>query len=241
MTAWSGYAQKLAPQKNPAGVVTWEFSGLENVGTPARAIGEPKVINTPYGKAVWFDGQDDGLLIHSNPLAGQQAFTVEAIFRPDAGGNEQQRWLHIQEEKSDSRVLLEIRLSGDQWFLDTYIKSGENSRALYAEHFKHRVGEWYHVALVYDGTTMRHYVDGTEELSGPLEIKPLVDGQTSIGVRLNRVYWFKGAVRKTRFSSSEPKRVHERDEKQTRSVFRKRSSASGSKCLMVRINHCFSA
>jgi len=199
MTAWSGYAQKLAPPKDAA-VVTWELSGLENLGTPARTIGEPKVISTPDGKAVWFDGQHDALLIHSNPLAGHQAFTVEAIFRPDAGGNEQQRWLHIQEEKTDSRVLLEIRLSGDQWFLDTYIKSGENSRALYAENFKHRVGEWYHVALVYDGTTMRHYVNGAEELSGLLQMKPLADGQTSIGVRLNRVYWFKGAVSKTRFT-----------------------------------------
>ena len=72
-----------------------------------------------------------------------------------------------------------------------YIKSGENSRALYAETFQTSGGEWYHVALVYDGTTMRHYVDGAEEPSGPLDIKPLVDGQTSIGIRLNRVYWFK--------------------------------------------------
>jgi hypothetical protein len=200
MTAWSGYAQKLAPPQDTAGVVTWEFSGIENLVTQARAIGEPKVISTPHGKALWFDGQHDGLLIRSNPLAGHQAFTIEAIFRPDAGGNEQQRWLHIQEENTDSRVLLEIRLSGDQWFLDTYIKSGENSRALYAENFKHPVGQWYHVALVYDGTTMRDYVDGAEELSGLLKLKPMVEGQTSIGVRLNRVYWFKGAVRKARFT-----------------------------------------
>ena len=97
-------------------------------------------------------------------------------------------------------MLLEIRLTGDQWFLDTFIKSGENKLTLYSENFKHKAGEWYHVALVYDGATMRHFVDGKEELSGPLVIEPLGGGSTSIGVRMNRVFWFKGAVRKARFT-----------------------------------------
>jgi hypothetical protein len=56
------------------------------------------------------------------------------------------------------------------------------------------------VALVYDGRLMRHFVDGHEELSGPLAIQPLGVGKTSIGVRMNRVFWFKGAVRKVRFT-----------------------------------------
>lgn len=94
--------------------------------------------------------------LNSNPLAGAQTFTVEAVFRPDAGGNHEQRWFHIQEETGDDRVLLETRLDDDQWFTDTFIKSGENSRTLYAENFKHPIGEWYHVALVYDGSMMRH-------------------------------------------------------------------------------------
>jgi hypothetical protein len=47
---------------------------------------------------------------------------------------------------------------------------------------------------------MRHFVDGREELSGPLTIQPLGAGSASIGVRMNRVFWFKGAVRKVRFT-----------------------------------------
>jgi hypothetical protein len=126
---------------------------------------------------------------------------VEAVFRPDAGGTFEQRWFHIQEAGNDNRLLFEIRLTGDEWFLDTFIKSGENKLTLYSENFKHRAGEWYHVALVYDGTTMRHFVNGKEELSGPLLIRPLGDGTTSIGVRMNRLFWFKGAVRKARFTA----------------------------------------
>jgi len=158
------------------------------------------VIDAPGGKAILFDGVADALLVPSNPIAGRQAFTVEAIFRPDSGGNKEQRWLHIQGNTRDDRVLLEIRVEGDQWFLDTFIKSGENRRTLYAENFKHPLGQWYHVALVFDGATMKHYVDGREELSGPLTIAPLDDGKTSIGVRMNRVNWFKGAIRKARFT-----------------------------------------
>jgi hypothetical protein len=47
---------------------------------------------------------------------------------------------------------------------------------------------------------MHHFVDGKEELSGALVIQPLGSGNTSIGVRMNRVFWFKGAVRKARFT-----------------------------------------
>jgi hypothetical protein len=195
------YSQKPKKQKAPAGSVTWDINNLEKIGGhQTTVIGNPVLIKVPGGKAVLFNGVNDGLLVNANPLAGARTFTVEAVFHPDAGGNHEQRWFHIQEETGDDRVLLETRVDGKQWFTDTFIKSGENSRALYAENFKHPIGEWYHVALVYDGSIMRHYVNGQEELSGPLSIPPLGKGQTSIGMRMNRVYWFKGAVRKARFT-----------------------------------------
>ena len=192
----------LAKHLKPvAGAITWNINNLDQIGgQSATIIGNPQVISTSVGKAVLFDGIDDGLLVKGNPIAAASAFTVEAVFRPDAGGATEQRWLHFQEDANDNRILLEIRLNGDQWFLDSFIKSGNEKRTLYSENFKHKTGEWYHVALVYDGITMHHFVDGKEELSGPLTIQPLSDGSTSIGVRMNRVFWFKGAVRKARFT-----------------------------------------
>jgi lysophospholipase L1-like esterase len=203
-----GLAKHLKKDEAPvpngvaSAAVTWKINSLDKInGQPAVTIGNPQVIKTADGKAVLFDGVDDGLIVNANPIAGAAAFTVEAVFRPDAGGTTEQRWFHIQESANDNRVLLEIRLTGDQWFLDTFIKSGENKLTLYSENFKHQAGEWYHVALVFDGKTMRHFVDGREELSGPLTILPLGGGSTSIGVRMNRVFWFKGAVRKARFTA----------------------------------------
>ena len=197
----SGRAQEQGERKAQAGPVVWKIDNLKKIGGHATtAVGDPRVIKTPGGKAVLFDGVDDGLVVDANPVAGAHAFTVEAVFRPDAGGSKEQRWLHIQGARRDDRVLLETRLVGDEWFLDTFIKSGEQGRTLYAENFKHPLGRWYHVALVYDGSVMRHYVDGREELSGPLSIGTLEAGRTSIGVRMNRIHWFKGAVRRARFT-----------------------------------------
>ena len=196
--AFTGYGQ----QHTPAKPVTWKIDNLKKIGgRTVTIIGNPQIIKAPGGKAAMFDGVADGLLVDSNPLAGAQAFTLEAVFRPDANGGKEQRWFHVQQDKSENRVLLETRLVGDQWFLDTYIRSGDNNRTLFAENFKHPVGVWYHVALVFDGSEMRHYVDGKLEMSGPLSISPLADGQTSIGVRMNRVFWFKGAIRRARFTA----------------------------------------
>lgn len=196
--------QKIVAHKSSARAVTWKIDNLKKIGNqPATMIGNPQVIKAPGGTAVQFDGAHDGLLLDINPVAGAQSFTIEAIFRPDAGGTEEQRWMHIQEATGDDRIMLETRLHGREWFLDTFIKNGEsadNSRTLYDESFKHPVGPWYHVALVYDGSVMRNYVDGKAELSGPLNVAPLDAGRTSIGVRQNRVFWFKGAIRKARFT-----------------------------------------
>ena len=201
LIAFACYGQKPKQQPAPGRSVTWKIDNLKRIGgATVNLIGNPSVIGRGAAKAVLFDGIDDALVLDANPIAGAHAFTVEAVFRPDASGNKEQRWFHIQQDNSENRVLLETRLVGDEWFLDTFIKSGENNRALFAENFKHPLGAWYHVALVYDGTEMRHYVNGQQELAGPLTIAPLDHGKISIGVRMNRLFWFKGAIRKARFT-----------------------------------------
>jgi len=181
---------------------TWELDSLRKIGRhKIEILGQPKVIKTDRGKAIEFDGIDDGIFIETNPLRGAKVFTIEAWFRPDADGPAEQRWLHIEDlENVESRAMLETRVTKDLWFLDTFLKSGENRLPLYAENFKHPTGRWYHAALVYDGTEMRHYIEGKLELSGKISMKPFGRGRVSIGVRQNKVYWFKGAVRKIRFS-----------------------------------------
>jgi len=182
-------------------VDTWKIDNLKEIGGNSLTVtGKPRVIKDSNEKAISFDGKGDGILINRNPIAGARAFTIEGIFRPDAGGEFEQRWLHVQDDKIDDRALLEIRVTGNEWFLDTFIKSGENRLTLFADKFKHSVGRWYHVALVFDGAVMRQLVDGQEEMSGPLSISFLGPGKTSLGVRMNHVSWFKGAIREVRIT-----------------------------------------
>ena len=72
--------------------VTWKLNNLEKIGGLAvELLGSPQVVKTDRGKAIVFDGVRDGIFIKTNPLAGADKFTIEAIFRPDAGGEKEQR------------------------------------------------------------------------------------------------------------------------------------------------------
>jgi len=74
-----------APADPPTQEV-WTFDRIDRVGGHTTTIlGHPRVIDTPFGKAVEFNGVDDGLFIDVHPLAGAATFTWEAIFRPDGG------------------------------------------------------------------------------------------------------------------------------------------------------------
>jgi hypothetical protein len=108
--------------------------------------------------------------------------------------------VHIQDER-DSRIMIETRLIGSQsWSLDTFMLSGDSSRPLLDRARRHPTGRWAWVALVYDGKTMSDYVNGVKELEGPVNFAPMADGRMSLGVRLNRVFWFKGSIKEVRFS-----------------------------------------
>jgi putative heme-binding domain-containing protein len=205
------YLSSLQSDRKPSAAVNpameiWTFDRLDNIGGHRTTVrGEPRIVDSPLGQAVEFDGTDDALFIDNHPLAGATAFTWEAIFRPD-GGEREQRWFHLSERDpasgadTDNRLLFEIRVVGGEWFLDSYAQSGAANKALMNRTALHRVGEWYHVAAVYDGKEFSNYVDGVKEGSAELQLTPHGPGHASVGVRINNVFFFKGAVRLARFT-----------------------------------------
>ncbi len=188
-----------------ADAIVWTFDRLENIGGhKTTVLGQPKVIDSPGGKAVEFDGEDDALFIDNHPLAGAATFTWEAIFRPD-GGEREQRWFHLAEHDpakgpDSDRMLFEIRVTGTSWYLDSHIQSGAASKTLMNRTSLHPLGAWYHVASVYDGKEFRNYVDGVQEGAGEVALEPHGPGHASVGVRINKVFYFKGAVHSARFT-----------------------------------------
>jgi Concanavalin A-like lectin/glucanases superfamily len=183
-----------------AGPVVWKLDRIPpGAGQPVEILGEPRLRDDGGLRCVHFDGAQDGLVVSSNPLAGLPQFTIEVLFRPEAGGQEAQRFLHLQDD-GGSRALMEIRLTEGQWALDTFLFSGQGSLALFDRAKLHPAGEWHWVALRYDARRMTSFVDGRKELEGAIAFAPMKPGQTSLGVRLNRVFWFKGDIREVRFT-----------------------------------------
>jgi hypothetical protein len=190
----------------PGASETWTFDRLDKInGHAVSLLGQPRVVETPLGKAVQFDGDDDAMYVANHPLAGATEFTWEAIFRPD-GGAVEQRWFHLSEQDpktgadTDNRMLFEIRVAGSDWYLDSFVNSGDVGKALMNRQALHPLGKWYHVASVYDGREFRNYVNGVQEGSAEVHFAPQGAGHSSVGVRINKVNYFKGAIRLARFS-----------------------------------------
>lgn len=163
----------------------------------SEVAGTPKLVDSPYGQAGYFDGMDDALFVDLMPLAGLSQFTVEAIFRPDRDGNFEQRFLHFGEPNED-RLLFEIRTTKTEWYFDAYINTSKGERAMIDPERLHPLDQWHHVAFVVDDGRLSTYVNGNKELEDSIFIAPIQTGRTSIGVRQNEVSWFKGAIYQVR-------------------------------------------
>jgi hypothetical protein len=196
----AGLATAAGPA-SPAQKISWRLDRLDFApGLTLQTIGKPAIVKLDGASVVRFDGAADGLVVPSVPIAEMTAFTIEAHFRPESGGGAEQRFFHTEDD-AGTRALLEIRMGVDgQWSLDTFLRSGTNSLALLDRSKLHPADRWHWVALTYDGKTMRSFVDGVLELQGDVAFAPMKPkGQTSLGVRQNKVYWFKGAMSDLRF------------------------------------------
>jgi hypothetical protein len=195
-------AQEAAKQ------VTWRFDDTAALGGHAtQMLGHPKVIETPMGKAIAFNGVDDALFAGVHPLAGAETWTWEMIFKPDADGGAEQRIFHLQSidpatgtDVPQERMLFEIRIRDGQWCLDSFATSGGQSKALLNCEKRYPFGKWYRVTTVYDGKMLKNYVGDELQGEGEVKLVPQRPGHFSVGVRINLVDYYKGAIFETRFT-----------------------------------------
>ncbi len=189
--------------------ITWNFDNLISIGGETTHVeGHPQLIDSPFGKAVLFDGVADALFIDRHPLAGARTFAFEALFRPDGGAFEQ-RWFYLDEtdppppagEKPlDPHFTFEIRATPDKWYLDTYTAGPGYKQTLIFPDKQFPLGQWHHVAQTYDGKTYRSFVNGALQGEADIAYVPQGPGRSCVGTRINRVNYFKGAVARARFT-----------------------------------------
>ena len=208
LTATGGCASLMG--RGPADQTVWRFGALDRIGAPLTFEGSPQRVEGPSslpGGALQFDGVDDALFISQHPLAGASTFAFEAVFRPDGGAFEQ-RWLHLQSDEDPApgqtpvgtRFLFEIRVYGDQWALDAFVKGPTYNQTLLFPDRLHPVGRWHHVAQTYDGTTYRAFVNGVLQGEAAIAFTPQGPGRASVGTRINRLNYFNGAIAEARFT-----------------------------------------
>lgn len=208
LVATAGCASLTGPGRTDQ--TLWRFGALDRLAAPLTIEGSPMPVAGPAsagGSALQFDGVDDALFIGRHPLAGASTFAFEAVFRPDGGAFEQ-RWLHLQSDEAlvpgqtpvGTRFLFEIRVYGDQWALDAFVKGPTYNQTLLFTDKRHPVGRWYHVAQTYDGTTYRAFVDGVLQGEAAVAFTPQGPGRASVGTRINRVNYFNGAIAEARFT-----------------------------------------
>ncbi len=62
------------------------------------------------------------------------------------------------------------------------------------------IGRWYAVQQTFDGRIYRSYVGGVLQAEAELAYQPQGAGRTALGMRINKVTPFKGAILKARFT-----------------------------------------
>ena len=104
-------------------------------------------------------------------------------------------------QDANARFLFELRVvDNTSWYLDAFVNGPGYNRALIFKDKLHPVGQWYHVAQTYDGKMFRSYVNGVLQGEAEIAFTPQGEGATSLGTRINRRNYFKGAIRQARFT-----------------------------------------
>jgi hypothetical protein len=193
--------KKSSNSKSRAGIWECKLSELKAGTEGLSFIGNPKVVKSPYGNALLFNGENDAIFISDNPLKNLTSFTIEVLIRPDLNGPEEQRFLHFGEIDSD-RLLIETRSTKEgNWYLDTFFMIAGIKKVLIDPKLIHPIGPWYHIALTIDDKgQMTNYVNSKKELDEHSDFSTLKSGEMSIGVRRNKISWYKGAIYKIKVS-----------------------------------------
>ena len=190
---------------DPGKPVTWQLDNTSLIGGFKPIIlGNPLITSEGKNRSIYFNGVNDGLIVPSIPIMGWSAFTIEVLFKADSDGTRAPRFIHF-EDTALNRGTFELRLTTDgQWYLDAFLKNGKTNKglALIDSTRLHPANKWHWAALAYDGKKMYSYINGQKELEGIIDFPSMTKGNLSLGVRLNKVNWFKGQIREIRFHPS---------------------------------------
>ncbi|HYJ40668.1 MAG TPA: LamG-like jellyroll fold domain-containing protein, partial [Steroidobacteraceae bacterium] len=102
--------------------------------------------------------------------------------------------------KGSTRMLIEIRVVENSWYLDAFMIGAGYRVTMMAPDRLFPVGRWYHAAATFDGQFFRSFVNGELQMEMATPFTPQGPGRASVGARMNQVTYFKGAIHQARFT-----------------------------------------
>ncbi|MBN2274287.1 MAG: T9SS type A sorting domain-containing protein [Bacteroidales bacterium] len=183
----------------------WDINSLSSIGGyEVTKYGNPSVVETEKGQAVFFDGVDDALFINNNPFGDAKEFTFEVLFKPSGGEpniTSEPRFVCFwdPDDANGPRMTIEIRVTASgEWYFDGFLKTDKESLTLIDDTKTHPADQWMHAAVTYKDNHFTTFVNGQQELSGTVGYTSKIfntSGKTSVGARYNLARWYNGAIR----------------------------------------------
>ena len=184
-------------------VAYWSFDDtvkdLSGNGNDGEIKGDPQWVEGKFGKALQFDGVDDFVFVKdSDSLDVTDALTLEAWIKPEAIPASGERKVVYKSDAylikvRSSKISCDVNVNG--WIGSLYdVKNTP-------------LDEWYHVAVVYDGTAEILYINAVEvdrkERSGKISAtaKHLGIGAIKKDDNSNPYDFFKGLIDEVRIYS----------------------------------------
>ena len=199
-------ASSSAAQGGPAETVVWKFDRLDSIGGhKTTVLGEPKVIDSPVGKA---SSSMASMMVCSSTITRSPAPKLlpgKPSSAPMAVNGSSDGFISASRIPTPAPTLetacsLKSGSSMKHGILTASTKSGTEDATLMNRNALHPLGAWYHVASVYDGKEFRNYVNGVQEGAASVYLAAHGPGHASVGMRINKVSYFKGAVHLARFT-----------------------------------------
>lgn len=182
-------------------VLRFDFDEASGDAVDSSAVGHIGAISGAVrvagvrGGALQFDGTNDWVTVADAPsLDLSTGMTLEAWVKPSVLS----AWMTVMLKESLGGLAYGLYANDDAARPAGYLNAGAGDQAL-ASPPQLPAGEWKHVALTYDGTTMRLYVDGVE-IAARAQTGGIIatDGALRIGGNASWGEFFTGVIDEVR-------------------------------------------